>query len=565
MNKRVASKSIHEKNRLKSRFGGLKPAGRHYAGAGIFSALVMTLPHLAYALNLYDGSQVGNNMEINLTTTVSYAGFLRVGQPSASLVGPGNANGNDGDANFRHGIVNNQIEVLPVLDIRDGNFGAHFSGEAFLNTVYLQGNQNNQPSTFNSIYSSSNTSFTSGTRNVNGQNARLLDAFVFGRHEFADGQSVSLKVGRQTLFWGQSLLFPSNGISAGQAPIDIITAVSTPNAESQQVFLPVGQAVLTYRPGVGGLTLQAYYQFEWEHDNFNGAGAYFNGADYINAGGQSLIVGNIPGLGNAYLLREKDLDPPHQDGQFGLSVQDEFGNYDVGLYGLRWDAKAPEILLFPGGATAGRFVPGGISAGAYELAYPTGIQTYGASLSTNVGPANVAGEVSGRRNMPLLPNANTSFANYPVGDVLYAQASAIYLSPGIPLDPGGISFAGEVAMNHLLCVTSGRDILRPYGQATAAAFSVIITPQYYNVLPNLNVTVPIGIGYNFLGRSEVDQTMQHGTGNFNVGVTGTYRTNWSVGVTYQDYLGKPSLLTDQTTYNDTVDRSYVSLNLQHTF
>jgi hypothetical protein len=54
--------------------------------------------------------------------------------------------------------------------------------------------------------------------------------------------------------------------------------------------------------------------------------------------------------------------------------------------------------------------------------------------------------------------------------------------------------------------------------------------------------------------------MQHGTGNFTFGVTGTYETNWIAGLTYKDYFGKAD-----TVYNPAADRGYVSLNLQHTF
>jgi len=574
--KRNLGNYISKKSSLTSARRSKNYAARLVIGAGVVAASGVVGLQPAKAFNIYDGSQAGNNLEINLTTTVSYSGFLRVNNPSQILVGPSDANSNDGDANFRHGLVGNQFEALPVLDIRDGDFGAHFSGEAFLNTVYLQKNQNNQPGTLNSIFVSDNRDFTSGTRNVNGQQAQLLDAFVFGQHEFSDGQQVQLKVGRQTLFWGQSLLFPNNGISAGQAPIDLITAQDTPNAESQQVFLPVGQVVFTYRPGIGGLTFQAYYQYQWEHDNFQGAGAYFNGSDYLNAGGQTVIAGAVPGLGNLYLLRVKDLNPEPQNGQFGASVQDEFGDYDVGVYALRWDAKAPVVYDMPFAPTAWTPVPGGLKIGTYQIVYPRDIQTYGASLSTNVGAANVAGEISDRRNMPLLPTgfggqtpANPGNASsdplYPVGNVLYAQASAIYVSPGLPLDPGGVSFTGEVAMNHLVTVTANRDQLRPYGQATAAAFAVIISPSYYDVLPSLNVTLPIGLNYNFLGRSEVDQSMQHGTATFNVGISAIYKSIWSATLTYQDYLGKPTTLADDTTYNTLADRGYVSLNLQRSF
>ena len=76
-------------------------------------------------------------LEINLDTTLSYSNIIRVNSPSAVLTGPANANGSEGDINFAHGVVSNQFEVLPILDIKDGEFGAHFSGEAYINTSYL--------------------------------------------------------------------------------------------------------------------------------------------------------------------------------------------------------------------------------------------------------------------------------------------------------------------------------------------------------------------------------------------------------------------------------------------
>jgi len=538
--------------------------------SGLAAILLAISSHSANALQVYDGASNGNNLEINLTTTLSYTGLLRVNDPSRILEGPTNPNGNDGDTNLKHGIVGNLFEAVPVLDIRDGNFGAHFSGQFYLNTPYLATNQNSQPATLNSLYVAKNKDFATGTRNANGENAQLLDAFIYGRHIFADGQSIQVKVGRQTLFWGQSLFFASNGISGGQAPINIVTAQDTIMPQAQQIFMPVGQVVVTYQP-VQGLTLQAYYQFEWQHDYFQGAGAYFNSGDYLDKGGQSVIFGYTPGLGNDYLLRNKDVTPEAQNGQFGLSVQDEIGNYDVGVYALRFDAKAPEGIAYPGQG-AGRLVPGGVTIGNYALVYPRDIWLQGASISTNVGAANVAGEVSVREHMPLITQGGFAFSTpfnpgntnndplYPVGTVLYAQASSIYLSPAIPFDPGGVSLTGEVAMNHLLHVENNRDLLIQGHQATAAAFQFQIVPTYNEVLPNLDVTFPIGVSYSFLGRSQVDSTMYHGIGGFNAGVTGTYKFTWIASLAYQDYLGKPD-----PTYNGDADRGYVSLNLQHTF
>src|SRR5579864_5478725 len=86
---------------------------------GLSLPAVLAAAPAAHALQLYDGSSHGNNVQVNLNITTSYTGLYRVQSPSTVLVsGETNANGNDGDANLRHGIVGNTFEVLPVLDIK---------------------------------------------------------------------------------------------------------------------------------------------------------------------------------------------------------------------------------------------------------------------------------------------------------------------------------------------------------------------------------------------------------------------------------------------------------------
>lgn len=547
------------------------------AGAG--ALLLAGVPHQAGAYTLYDGQSAGNNLEINLTTELEYSIFERVNNPSSVLTSTSNANQSESDIDFKHGIVSNEFEVLPVLDIKDGDFGAHFSGEAYLNTVYLQPNQNNQPGTLNEFSVAKNTDFTSATRNVEGENAKLLDAFVSARHAFGDGEVFSLKVGRQTLLWGQSLFFAGDSIAGGQAPIDIVSAQNTPNAEAQQIFLPVGQIVATYQPFAGtGITFQGYYQYEWQHHNFQAVGGYFNSYDVLDKGGQRLILapssnGQYGGLSNGvYAFRGKDITPPLENGQFGFSVQAPVGNFDLGLYGLRFDAKGPILYLLP----TGTYLPtkNGVTAGTYKIVYPRDIDIFGASFSTNLGPANVAGEISGRTHQPLLSGSgisvglpgNTSDTNangsplYATGSTVEGQLSTIYISPGIPLDPGGVSFLGEIELDHVVSVTQNRAVLTPGRQATAGALQFLVTPTYDDVFPATDITFPIGIGYNYLGRSEMDGTINHGTGTFNIGVSATYNTVWTAGVTYFDYLGKADPV-----LNGNADRGYVEFNITRTF
>jgi hypothetical protein len=525
------------------------------------------VPNSAHAFNLYNGNSSGNNLQINLSTTLSYTPIFRVQSPSAVLTSPTtNANGSEGDLDFAHGLVSNEIDVLPVLDIKDGDYGAHFSGEAYLNSSFLGTNQNDQPSTLNPYSIGKGTDFTSAVRNVEGENARVLDAFVYANQHFGtdDSQTITVKVGRQTLLWGQSLFLSNNGIAAGNAPFDIITANNNPNAQTQAIIEPTGQVVMTYQPNQT-FTFQGYYQFEWQHDFFQGVGAYFSSADILDKGGERLIA--APG---AYLFRGEDISPSDNNGQFGASVQAAFGNYDIGLYALRYDSKAPTVYLEPGVPTS---TANGLSVGAYNVVYPRDIWIEGTSLSTTVGPVNVAGEISFRQHMNLATGANVATASsnvnsnpaYPVGQTWAGQTSAIYISPGIPFDPGGVSMLGEIGFNHVLSVTENKDAVTssPHRNATAAQFQFVITPTYYNVVPNLQLGFPIGLAYDFLGRSQVDASENHGTGSVNFGVTATYKVTWIASVTYNDYIGaaNPELVGEPSV----ADRSYVLLNLQHSF
>ena len=374
------------------------------------------------------------------------------------------------------------------------------------------------------------------------------------------------------MLWGQSLLFASDGISAGQAPIDIQVAQTTPNAQAQQVFLPVGQAVFTYQPNQT-YTIQGYYQFEWEPDNFQGVGSYFSSADILDKGGQRILLGQELGLpaNAAALYRVKDNRPPINDGQFGLSVQATYGNYDVGLFAERYNAKAPAIYN-------GKAAPstGASDIGNYWLVYPRNIQLYGASLSSTVFGANVAGEVSYRHRTPLVQSASagaslypgnaSSNPAYPVGDVVNLQVSTLYSSPPVRLDPGGFSLLAEYDMNSVVGIQNNtRAALATSGrQATAGAFQFVFTPTYFFThIPNVQFNFPLGLEYGLFNRSEFDGTQNHGTGQVNVGVTAIYKQTWTAGIVYQDYIGAPN----PTLQGDAsiADRGYVGFNIEHTF
>ncbi|GLR66957.1 hypothetical protein GCM10010909_16370 [Acidocella aquatica] len=523
------------------------------AGAG----LVMLAPSLGHAYQLYSN----NGLEVSLDTTLEYSNAFRVNSPSKSILN--NANENDGDQNFQHGMVSNTFSVVPSLNVTDGNFGMRVSASAFIDTMYLQSNQNQSPLTLNN-YNKNNQKFASGTVASDGRYAELLDAYAYGSHSFnSDGSNtVTLKVGRQVLMWGQSLFFAGNGIAGAMSPINVNNAVTLANPQAQQIFAPVGQAVLTWQPN-NWLTLQGYYQFQWQPSLLPGSGSYFWNVDLLGGGSQRIVV--VPGV---YFGRGADLSPPQENGQFGVSAQFQIGNYDWGLYGLRFDAKTPQIYLLPG--TGVNLATG--TVGTYRVAYQRDIQVYGTSLSTTVGPVNVAGEISGRIHQDLVSNPpvmmpgmnENSNPGWAYGDTLHGQVSALYITPGLPLMPGGAAVVGEIEYNHVLTVHN-KVMLQRDRTPSAVGFDIAITPTYYNVLPNTNLNIPLGFQWFPAGRSEFDTTMNPGTGTLNVGVQMVYNAVWQAGLTYQDYLGSKSLRANGSSKQPLADRGNISFYIQRTF
>jgi hypothetical protein len=143
----------------------------------------------------------------------------------------------------------------------------------------------------------------------------------------------------------------------------------------------------------------------------------------------------------------------------------------------------------------------------------------------------------------------------------------IYISPPLPLDPGGLSVFGEYVMNSVVAIDKNRAALSqvPNRQATAGAFQVLVTPTYFFPgLRNVQFNFPVGFEYGLFNRSEFDSSINHGQGIFNVGVTGIYKTTWTAGIVYQDYIGGASTLIAGAT-SGIADRGYVSFNIEHTF
>jgi hypothetical protein len=528
------------------------------------ASLVAMAPSLAHAFVFtFDNP----DLSADFNTTVSYSTAYRLSPAnSALLFSPGNPaaiNLDDGDNAFRHsGVVENRVDLFSELDVKYQSFGVRVSAEAYYDTMYNRHNASDSPFTTNNLSVPYNQ-FTNATTTTAGRQAQVLDAFVFGTQKIGS-VPVTVRVGQLGQLWGETLFFGANGIAGGMSPIDINKLLSDPSAEFKQVVLPVPQATLSAQLPYH-MTFGAYYQLGWRSDQLPPAGSYFSSADIVGQGAESLYL-PIPGF-PSQLTRANDL-AGNSSGQYGfqLKMSPNGWNTDFGLYAIRFNAKDPQLYADP-------------VLDNYRMVYPNGVRSFGASFSTNLGDANVAGEMSIRHNMPLASDMvvdftgagnNTNNVLYAVGNTAHANLSMLYSVPRTPLWRDA-TLAAEIGWNRRLSITANPQALDPNATRDALGMQLVFSPSYYQVLPGLDLSVPIGIGYNPVGKSSVVGFNGGGyhTGDFTLGVKGVYQQVWNVSLNYTRYLGPAEPLLNaagQFTFGQTLaDRDFVSLSMSRSF
>lgn len=556
-------------------------------------ALASALPMQAvHALEFDTGNP---DLRVTWTNTVKYSSAYRLKDADARLLSGGypaagpmdftGANVDDGNLNFRKkGIVSNRLDWLSELDIGTKNFGGRISAAAWYDTVYNRSNDNNSPATNAATLSGRPVNeFTEGTRRLHGRDAEVLDAFVFAKGNLGELPG-TVRIGRHTLQYGETLFFGANGIANAQGPVDIVKLLSVPGSQFKEILRPVnqisGNLQLTSNVAVGG-----YYQFAWRPSLTPGVGSYLSSLDFVGAGATGFLLAPAGAPAPAFMstaaMKAKNA------GQGGLQLKWTPAGSDVeyGFYAARYHDKTPSGFYlgfspaFPPGAPA-----------TWQTVYAENIKTFGASASTVLGGFNVAAEASVRRNTPLVSDATPNFlgakgpgtiANnndnpgYAVGNTAHLNLSTIYLLPTNLFFHGG-TFLGEIAWNRSTSVTN-HGSLDPNTTRDATSIRMVFEPAYYQVLDGLDTTIPIGLGYNVDGRSSAIASFNGGSshgGDFSIGINGSYRQDWKFGLSYTRFLGNigTALKNDPATnaailsYAQPLkDRNFISFNIKRAF
>ncbi|MES2262778.1 MAG: DUF1302 domain-containing protein [Pseudomonadota bacterium] len=555
-----------------------RPTREFAAGIAVILTGFATLP-AAYAAEFDTDNP---DLKLRWDNTVKYSAAYRLKNPSALLVS--SLNSDDGDRNFRKGLISNRIDLLSEFDLTYHNLGARVSGAAWYDQVYNSGTDNDSPLTYNSP-TVSNRDFPRGTRDLHGRKAELLDAFLFAKGTIGD-MAGTVRAGRHALVYGESLFFGGNGIAAAQQPVDVVKGLSVPGTQFKELIMPVSQlsGQLQIDPN---LAFGAYYQFRWEKNRLPEVGSYFSTADFLFDRAERLLVvpTNVPPFGAlAPYLRDADRRPK-DSGQGGVQIKwtPEDSGYDLGFYAARYHDKSPQTITR-------------VLSHTYALAYHEGIRTYGLSASTTIGMANFAAEVSVRHNVPLVnagsadlfgivpaafggpvaPADNLDHPSYPVGRSAHAQLSWLATLPPSFLSREA-SLLGEVAWNRRTSVTKNAAALDPGATRDAWGMRLAYEASYRQAASGLDLSVPLGLSYFPKGRSSVITAFgpNHG-GDMSVGINGVYLSSWYFGLSFTHYYGGQDLAvvsnpagplgSQMFTYKQSSkDRDFVSLSVRHTF
>jgi len=520
-----------------------------------------------------------DGLSLRWDNTFKYSAAGRLKGQSDALVNDAPAsnsnslNLDDGDRNFGKGLISSRIDLLSELDLDyQKTFGARVSAAGWYDYVYNRSNDHANDGRFNQTSVAYNE-FTDATRKIHGRKAEFLDAFIYASN--GDG---NVRIGRHSVLYGETLFFGANGIANAQAPVDYVKLLSVPGSQFKEIILPVNQISGQFKIAEG-LTAGAYYQFEWRKSRIPGVGSYFSTADVFDAGGENFLLAP-QGAPVPLIPRVPDREAKNS-GQGGVQLRWRPSAVDVefGFYAARYHEKLFQTYLRANPIFSAGAFPGPVN---YQLVYPEGVRTYGVSASTIIGDYNVAGEVSVRRNAPLVGGATIDLnplgsgiggsAAYPVGSTAHVNLSAVgfFSGKGQPWD--NASVLAEVGWNRVTSVTMNAAALDPTTTRDAWGFRFLAEPTWFQVAPGVDVSAPLAVGYNPKGRSGAVQLFNGGVdkgGDMSIGLRATYQQVWKFGVNFTHFYGAAGGALGADTYltfkQSLKDRDFVSLSVQRTF
>ncbi|MES2152588.1 MAG: DUF1302 domain-containing protein [Pseudomonadota bacterium] len=247
----------------------------------------------------------------------------------------------------------------------------------------------------------------------------------------------------------------------------------------------------------------------------------------------------------------------------------------------------------------------------YQLEYGGNIDMFGLSLSKSVAGVSIGADLSYRRNMPLnstpallmpvgtfpalMAGLNTTLKGQLIvkaaglpgegevsgarGNTFHGVLNLLGTTAKTPVFDAS-SWIAELTWNRVDKVTSGEDLFKGRDNYTGIdkvskdffGLSLNFTPTWFQVLPGVDLSMPLNYGIGLSGESAVSSGGNKGAGNYSAGVSFDVYQKYRIDFKYVDFFGPfvTDPVTGAITSNAGVtpllkDRGFLALTLKTTF
>jgi len=384
-----------------------------------------------------------------------YIGNTFKGTPGTGSIGPQD----DDNLNYAKGdAFSTIIKGINDIELKQGNFGAFVRVKYWYDYELDQGDVMHGNS-LNGYVPNTPLSDSGFSDYAKFSGLELLDAYVYAGFEIGD-VPVDVRLGRQVVSWGEST-FIQGGVNTIN-PLDV-NALRRPGATLKEGLMPVG--MLYANAGLTeNISVEAFYQYEWQKTEIDGCGTFFSTHDYVATGCDYITVTyNDPVTGEflddkraledgMYAYRRADIEPD-DGGQYGVAFRyysEALNNTDFGFYYTNLHDRLPSVNIFKSShAVADQSVPPfqpgvvfgenqfesgdhtiDMANGGYGIQFQEDQKTYGLSFATNISGISVSGEIAYKPDHLIHINGN-----HAVGAALFDYATAPLFDPANNLVP----------------------------------------------------------------------------------------------------------------------------------
>jgi hypothetical protein len=542
-------------------------------------AFAATLALVAGEANAFDIDAGNPDLAIRFDNTIRANYGVRVESRDSKI---GNSILSDeGDYSFNNGqSVAKRIDLLSEFDVvYKKRYGLRVSGAAWYDGAYDGTSKSNPNPPLVAVPSYINNQYSGTIKKLYEKGGELLDGFVFGGVDLGD-VPVQAKLGRHTIYWGESLLLGGHlhSVSYAQAPLDLQKGFATPGTEVKELFRPLNQLSLQAQL-TDTLSVAGQYMLEWEPARYPEGGTYLGPVDFAFNGPDRQFLSPALGFASRGAAAQ-----PSQHGEFGLAARwtPQWLDGTAGLYYRNFADKLPQVLLTKVGPA---------STSQYNLIYADNIQLFGASIAKNIAGVSTSAEVSYRKNTPL--NAQTlgiapglpeqGDTKGPRGNTWHGLVNAIGTIAKTPVFDAAV-WAVELNFAHLDKVTSGANLFNGVGYAFCvgkdkwdgcatrnyAGVGASFSPTWFQVLPGVDLSAPMTYAIGLSGNSPTTFGGNESLGNYSLGIGADVLQKYRFDLKYIDFIGhyRDNGTAVTTTNGFTAflrDRGFVSLTFKTTF